>query len=81
MEDVYWRGRAKAHFAVAGTVGGAGVALAYAISYSVLTLGPHLPLALILLSLWRVALGLRALRKGNVLPGDLVDAFWEAWNK
>lgn len=81
MEGVYWRGRAKAHFAVAGIVGGTGVALAYGIGFSVLTLGPHLPLVLIFLSLARMTLGLRAMRKGNALPGDLVDAFWEVWGK
>ena len=81
MEVVYWCGRAKVHFAVAGLVGGTGVALAYGIGYGVLTLGPHPPLALIFLSFARVTLGLRAMRKGNVLPGDLVDAFWEVWGK
>lgn len=81
MEVVYWRGRAKAHFVVAGLVGGIGVALSYGIGYGVLTLDPHLSLALILLSLWRVVLGLRAMHKGSVLPGDLVDAFWETWGK
>lgn len=81
MEVVDWRGRAKAHFAVDGIIGGAGVALAYGIGDGVLALAPHLPLALILLTFWRVALGLRAMRRASVRPGDLVDAFWEAWGK
>jgi len=81
MEIVDWRGRAKAHFAVAGIIGGTGVALAYGIGDGVLALAPHLPLALILLALWRVTLGLRAMRRARVRPGDLVDAFWGVWGK
>lgn len=39
MEVVDWRVRVKSRFAVAGPVGGAGVALTYSIGYDVLALG------------------------------------------